>query len=393
MLQESIIIKNFGPLSNVNLSAIRRFNVFIGESGSGKSTIMKALAMMRWIYKMCCVRTYFSNSGIQVPFRFRIDAILSDNGLKDFLRNDSEINYCVGSFNILLKNGKLVFPQKLVDISELTLQKVSYISDKRNMIPDLAAGNVAIRHGMLYLDETFLNYQKAIEAIPESDMKYLGVKLTAKKNGSGRKLFVSSIDKDNPFSNLPIISASSGLQNSVALHFIVHYFSKYYDIVESMNSTIVRYLAAGDNLSKFSADFNIGMFPNRRISLHIEEPELSLFPSNQWGLMRYLIEECLNAEMAEMDMTIATHSPYIITALNVMTLAHKAFQKDPDAYAGLNLNIPLIDFRNIGAWSVETGVCHDLMDDNLGLIDGTHLDSTSDVYEDLILKLNEIVYG
>lgn len=393
MLQESIIIKNFGPIANVELSNIRRYNVFIGESGSGKSTIMKVIAMMRWIYKMCCVRTYFKNSGIQNPFRFRTDAILGDNGLKDFLRNDSEISYKIGSFEIILKNGKLNFPNKYVDISELTLQKVAYISDKRVMIPDLAAGNVALRHGMFYLDETLLNYQKAIDVIPESDMKYLGVKLIARKSGAGKKLFVSSINGDAPFSNLPLVSASSGLQSSVALHYIVHYFSKYYDIIESMNSTIVRYLAAGDNLSKFSAGFNIGKFPNKRISLHLEEPELSLFPSNQWGLMRYLIEECLGAEKAEMDMTIATHSPYIITALNIMMLAYRAFHKDPEAFKRIKVDIPLLDPESVGAWSVEAGSCLNLMDDDLGMIDGTHLDSTSDIYEDLILKLNEIVYG
>lgn len=393
MLQESIVIKNFGPLYDVELSNIRRYNVFIGESGSGKSTIMKVLAMMRWIYKMSCVRTYFSKSGIHNPFRFRTDVILGNNGLKDFLRNDSIINYKIGSFEIVLQNCKLSFPHKYVDISELTLQKVSYISDKRIMIPDLAAGNVALRHGMFYLDETLLNYQKAIDVIPESDMKYLGVKLTAKKSVAGKKLFVSSISGDAPFSNLPLISASSGLQSSVALHYIVHYFSKYYDIIESMNSTIVKYLAAGDNLSKFSAGFNIGKFPNRRISLHLEEPELSLFPSNQWGLMRYLIEECVGAEKAEMDMTIATHSPYILTALNIMLLGYRAFHKDPEAFKRLNVDIPLIDPKCIGAWSVEAGRCNNLIDDDLGLIDGTHLDHTSDIYENLILMLNEIVYG
>lgn len=109
---ESLSIKNFGPVVDVNLSPIKRFNIFVGESGSGKSTIMKVLAMMRWIYKMCCVRTYFKNSGIQTPFRFRADTILGENGLKPFLRNDSEIKYNNGAFEIIIKNGRLVFPKK-----------------------------------------------------------------------------------------------------------------------------------------------------------------------------------------------------------------------------------------------------------------------------------------
>ena len=380
MLKESLTIRNFGPIVDVELAEINRFNVFIGESGSGKSVIMKTLAMMRWIYKMSCVRTYLKNSGVQTPFRFRIDSILGENGLKNFLRPDSEILYRNGGFEIQIKNRKIVLPHRDVAKEELTLQKITYISDKRVLIPDLAAGNVTLRHNMFYLDETFLNYQKALDAISVSDMVYLGVKMTVKKTAGGRKVFVSSINQDHTFDNLPLTSASSGMQSSVALHFIVRYFSKYYDIVESMNSTIVRFLAAGDSLSKFSTTSNIGGFPNRRISIHLEEPELSLFPKNQWGLMKYLIEECMSAEKANMDLTIATHSPYILTALNIMMLAKRAKEINYSQFKTLNIDIPLLDSNEVSAWSVSEGQCHSLFNSELGMIDGTYLDQISDEY-------------
>lgn len=395
MLQESLVIRRLGPIEEVVLSDIKRFNVFIGESGSGKSTIMKVLAMMRWIYKMCCVRSYFKNSGIPTPFRFRSDSILSDNGLKHFVRHDSEIVYTYGSFLICMKGNHLSFPQKMVEEAQLTLQKIAYISDKRVLIPDLAAGNVTLRHNMFYLDETFLNYQKAIEVISAEEMKYLGVKMSVRKTTAGRRVIVSSerSDHNSGFDNLPLTSASSGMQSSVALHLIAAYFSRYYNIVDAMNSTIIRFLAAGDNLSKFSTSLNIGSFPYRRISLHLEEPELSLFPSNQWGLMRYLVGECLKADKAVMDLTMATHSPYILTALNIMMLAHKARRKSPEVYDNLNLDIPELDSSMVGAWSVADGKCSQLLDTELDMIDGTYLDSTSDEYENLILALNDIIYG
>ena len=390
---ESLVIRNFGPISNVNFEQIKRFNIFIGESGSGKSTIMKVMAMMRWIYKMCCVRTYFKNSGIQTPFRFRADTILSDNGLKPFMRPDSEINYHNGNFEIIIKNGKLLFPRKNVDKEGLTLYKIAYISDKRVLIPDVAAGNVSLRHNMFYLDETYLNFQKAIDVIPDTEMKYLGVKMNVKKTNTGRRVFVSSSGSQNNFTNLPLTNASSGMQSSVALHYIMRYFSSHYDIVNSMNSTIVRYLASGDVLSKFSASYDIGNFPHRKISVHIEEPELSLFPSNQWGLMKYLIGECLKAKTIPLDMTIATHSPYILTAINIMLLAKRAYEKDATACNEVCNDCPTLDLNEIGAWSVKDGQCESLINEELGMIDGTFLDSTSDIYEDIILNLNNIVYG
>lgn len=390
---ESLVIRNFGPVVAVNLNDIRRFNVFIGESGSGKSTIMKVLAMMRWIYKMCCVRTYFKNSGIQTPFRFRADKILADNGLKPFLRPDSEITYRNGNFEIEISNGRLSFLNRNVDNEDLTLYKIAYVSDKRVLIPDVAAGNVALRHNMFYLDETFLNFQKALDVIPDTEMDYLGVRMSVKKTAVGRRVFISSSDGRQKFSNLPLTSASSGMQSSVALHYIMRYFSSHYDIVSSMNSTIVRFLASGDILSKFSASSDIGKFPNRRISVHLEEPELSLFPSNQWGLMQYLVGECLRSRTAPMDLTLATHSPYILTALNIMMLAKRAAEKDSAACAEICKGCPMLDVEEVGAWYVKDGSCTWLINDELGMIDGTPLDATSDVYEDLILQLNDLIYG
>ena len=159
-----------------------------------------------------------------------------------------------------------------------------------------------------------------------------------------------------------------------------------------MNSTVVKFLASGDKLSKFSASSDIGKFPNRRITVHIEEPELSLFPSNQWGLLKYLVGECQKSDTT-IDMTIATHSPYVLTAINIMLLAKRASEKDATACKAICNDCPTLDLNEIGAWSVKEGQCECLINEELGMIDGTFLDSTSDIYEDIILNLNNIIYG
>ena len=45
-MSEKLIIRNFGPITNVELD-LRRVNVLIGESGTGKSTVAKLL----WVLK------------------------------------------------------------------------------------------------------------------------------------------------------------------------------------------------------------------------------------------------------------------------------------------------------------------------------------------------------
>ena len=72
MYNERLQIRDFGPVVSADIDDIGRMNVFIGESGSGKSTIMMVLAMFRWLHKMHCIRSYLKLSGINnVPFRFR----------------------------------------------------------------------------------------------------------------------------------------------------------------------------------------------------------------------------------------------------------------------------------------------------------------------------------
>lgn len=388
--KENIEIKNFGPVKDIVIHDLKKINVFIGESGSGKSTIMKVLAMMRWIYKMMCVRSYLKISGISnTPFRLNLGNISAKNGLKPFFRADSFIRYQNGDFEIIIKEGKIVFPKKTVSARDLTIQKIAYISDKRVLIPDLAAGNVALRHNMFYLDETFLNFQKAIDNIESSEMAYLGVRMNVRKTNGVRRVYVSGEQNELPFENLPLTNASSGIQSSVALHFIMQYFANHFDIVEAMNSTIVKYLASTDNLSRFKASTDIGKFPNKKISIHLEEPELSLFPSNQWGLMKFLVSCCLESREAELDLTLATHSPYIITALNIMSRLYRALKKGEKVFSG----VPEINPTEIGAWEVIDGEIRNIVDDDLQIIDATYLDSVSDYYEDFISKLNEIIYG
>lgn len=68
---EKILIKNFDPIEEVSIQDIRKITVFIGESGSGKSTIMKVVSLFRWIYKMVNIRSFLKYSGVKKsPFRF-----------------------------------------------------------------------------------------------------------------------------------------------------------------------------------------------------------------------------------------------------------------------------------------------------------------------------------
>lgn len=92
-MKESIIIKNLGPLKEVEIRYIKPQTVFIDKSVSGKSTIMKIIVLMRYIYyKMVNIRFYLKNAKItRPPFKLRFNSLLHD-GLESMITAETEIS-------------------------------------------------------------------------------------------------------------------------------------------------------------------------------------------------------------------------------------------------------------------------------------------------------------
>lgn len=92
MEKERLIIKNFGPIVEADIE-IKPFMVFIGESGSGKSVILKLLSLLRWIAKKNRLNILAKRLGAKGLYRFRIDRIIKESGLNDFLSNTTFVQY------------------------------------------------------------------------------------------------------------------------------------------------------------------------------------------------------------------------------------------------------------------------------------------------------------
>ena len=57
-MKESIIIRKLGPISNLEIPEIKQLTVLIGKSSTGKSAVMKTIAMMRYIFKRENIKRY-----------------------------------------------------------------------------------------------------------------------------------------------------------------------------------------------------------------------------------------------------------------------------------------------------------------------------------------------
>lgn len=381
---ESLEIKDFGPIKHIHVEDIKPMTVLIGESGSGKSTIMKVLALSRWLYKMMSIRSYLKYSGVKkTPFRFRIDSLLRTVGLENYMRTSSIITYKNGEVVIRLENGNLNGTSQYIPKSQLSLEKISFIADNRNLVADIIEGKISVKK-QFYLNETYEDYVKASESIRDFGVDYLGVKLEVRKTQQGLKHRIVSTENGNTF-DIKLSDASSGTKNIMPLNLIVEYYSKKFDIVGSMNQAIFSYVTKADSLKDFKAVENVGELSHKRVHLFIEEPELSLFPESQLHLMDFITDRVVSNGPRDYDMSlmIATHSPYIENYLNVL-LSRKT---NGDYLNGK----PGVDEKQLDVYRVFEGEIQSLMTltkDGKTRVDATDMVETMEAIGNEYAELN-----
>lgn len=377
--KESLRIKYFGPIKEANLEEVMPYMFFIGESGSGKSTILKVLALMRHMYKQLNLRSYLKlGNVIDKTIDLSMGEYLRNGGMSDYISEKTELSYTKGDCEIVYTPKGLKGTRKVISASNLSLEKISFLSDKRATIASLLANNSDGSALGFYLLETFRDFKEAAEQIKKIEMPFLNVRYFEKKAQNGaRQFFIGNMDDTY---GIHFEDASSGIQTMTPLTLIAEYYSKFFDIVKESNRSIVDLLGRNDSLASFKHDMNVGDVTNRSIHLFIEEPELSLFPKAQRSAINMLVRKCLNAN-TDMTLTIATHSPYIINHLNLLM---KAFDKK------VWIEGASLDYSRTGVYVVENGYLRDLKVQNAHLVNTDYLSEDINAIYDEYDKLDEL---
>jgi len=122
-------------------------------------------------------------------------------------------------------------------------------------------------------------------------------------------------------------------------------------------------------------------------SFIIEEPELNLYPTAQQGLLNWLVEKCTKGEN---DLTITTHSPYILSSCNLLLEAYKVAQQRPELADEIDKIVPRAYWLNpdeFAAYYVADGTVKPITDERTHLIGGNELDAVSGDISDSFRKL------
>lgn len=357
-MKESIIIKNFGPLKEVEIDDIKPLTVFIGKSAGGKSIIMKVIVLMRYIYKMVNIRSYLKNAKItRSPFKLRFNSLLHD-GLKGMITAQTEIYYTVeingNKYTLKYTNRGLQSDINIPD-KDLIFFKEAYVSGMRSLIPIWASKAVSVKGENLgfFFHETFNDFNDATDVIKEQKLEYLNLKMKVRKSGNRPKLFtIESLQNDAV--PIELRYASSGIQTSAPLVAIVHYFAQEFSFKDAFQRSVLNYLYKQDLLTKFTLGINRNKL-GEYVHIHIEEVELSLAPEDQRAFMSNLVEEVFhkNKKDRKLGLMVSTHSPYIVNHLNVLLRAGY-FEKARENY-------PFLEKDDIAVYRVNEGKIISLM--------------------------------
>lgn len=356
-IKKQLTIKNIGPIKNVSFD-IKKVNVFMGKQSSGKSTIAKILSFCSWVEKDISFHQSFEK---HIEGDYFINYLKTFHKMEKYIKKDSYIKYVGEAVDIEYANSKVSIKWKDTRF-DYKRPKISYIPSERNIIalPEVERVEFPNNYLRSYLFD-WLDIRKHYNSenkisILDTEMKYYFSEENRENNIVGNEY------------RIPLSSASSGLQSVTSLLTMVDYLTTIlfdtdedtvsYEMNKTKNNVLISIL--DESLSKTpeysklsemtkeelinirdSQKETIGLvnklneakenlYRYNRTNLIIEEPEQNLFPSTQKELI-YKIFEYLNKSKYDHTLTLTTHSPYILYAINNCILAHKVKEKYADS--------------------------------------------------------------
>ncbi len=333
-----IKIKNFGPIKeghqeNDGWIDIKKVTIFIGNQGSGKSTVAKLISTFMWLEKALI------RGDIKAPVSYHdFIELIEFHRLESYLQANTEIEYEGTNFQFKLNNNS---NKKIIEATELKvgfykLPKIMYVPAERNFlssieninkVSDLIVGSLK-NYSVEFRNAQLTNKGKAIK-LPINDTKII----YDPKDDENYLIF----DDDK---RLKLSHASSGFHSFVPLHWITKYLI---DFIKQSEKLILKSLSTdqtirrNNELKKLNSleldekeirarekEINEKYVCKHFINI-VEEPEQNLFPTSQKQMLYSLLE--FNNKHDGNKLIMTTHSPYLLVYLTLCVEANRLKQK------------------------------------------------------------------
>lgn len=386
----SIQIKNIGPIKDTGVIPLTNIMLIIGEQSTGKSTFMKILSFCRWVEKKV-MQEKFEEIIKKGGF---IQQLKEFHKLSDeyFIVGEPFVEYKGEVVNITHKGINTKTKVNIVHEELRHNSKISYIPAERNLlsvIPNLDNKYKASTYDSMF--NCALEFGEAGEFFTKKNPLNLAFADGMEYYHDGYNDYVK-LQKSN--TALLLEHTSSGIQSTVPVSVLVHYLC----YITGMPSRRTPSMVKKDSVQGFGVEnasnrLNYYNYPQ----LYIEEPEQHLYPTSQAKLLRDIISQFTIAKEKTGFpgyVVMTSHSPYILTQLNVLLKARKAYLIDKEVVCRLIPEGCILPLKYYSAYYVtQDGRMENMMDGETGLIKGEYLDAVSETTENELNQLNDIIYG
>ena len=326
-----IKIKNFGPIKvgnpiNDGWIDIKRVTVFIGNQGSGKSTVAKLISSFMWLEKALI------RGDIKPPILFC--DLIKFHRLENYLQPDTQIEYEGNSYRLTLSDNSTERTIKATELNKNSIRqpKIMYVPAERNFLSSITNINKVsdlIIGSLKSYSVEFRNAQLAYKNEP-IDLPINNTKITYNSEEDENYLMFNG-------KKLKLSEASSGFHSFVPLYWVTKYSIEYLKqkgekllTLLSTDQTIRRNNELQElntqELDEETLRKKVTKINEKYISKYfvniIEEPEQNLYPETQRDFVYFLLKNINNLERNHQAL-LTTHSPFILYALNNCMMGYK----------------------------------------------------------------------
>lgn len=369
-MSEKLTIRNFGPIKDMSFE-FKKINVFIGDQGTGKSTVAKLLSALKGVLLYSSNFKLIINGEIATEEKemdFFLDQFrqeLEIYGILNYLKYGSFIEFGDSLSSLKYEKEKIIFKKYAEKENNKHTNLISYIPAYREaavLLKDdlnaISAVGTTLPKLFYYFGQKFSVAKKAKSLYNYTDV--LGVKY--KYVGNNDIIVMKDGDE------ILIEDASSAINSGIPLLIVFD------NAIESM------YSKGNRNYTNQNCPYII-----------VEEPELNCFPATQKKMMEHFILKLKYEISSGFDyycrLVITTHSPYILTSLNNLMFAYQVGQTHEEETNKIIEKKYWQNPEDVSAYMMlPNGECESIIDKE-GLIKTEKLDSVSVV---LNKEFNEI---
>jgi len=330
-----IKIKNFGPIkvgnqTNEGWIDIKKVTLFIGNQGSGKSTVAKLISTFIWLEKALIrgdIKAPVSNQDFIELIEF--------HRLENYLQPDTQIEYEGNSYRLVLSDNSSNREVVATKLNQKSVKqpKIMYVPAERNFLSSIANINKVsdlIIGSLKNYSIEFRNAQLAHRSKP-IDLPINNTKIVYEPKEDENYLIFNN-------KRLKLSDASSGFHSIVPLYWVTKYLIEY---VKQGEKKLLELLSTDQTIRRNNElkELNTQKLDEKTLRARekkinekyvskyfiniVEEPEQNLFPSSQ----RQLLNSLLAFNNGNNMLIMTTHSPYLINYISLAVKANELKEK------------------------------------------------------------------